>query len=104
MLYSSLAKASCEREDSLKKEAQAVRERLFHKVTSRQKWPKQLIPGSPVQVRDDENRLEYNGKHPSTFVKQRQVYELYISQLVPPLHPFLNFFFLRGSGYPPECP
>ena len=88
MLYSGLAKASCAREDSLKKEAQAVRERLFHKVSSRQKWPKQLIPGSPVQVRDDENRLEYNGKHPSTFVKQRQVYELYMSQLVPPLNPF----------------
>ena len=88
MLYSSLAKASCEREESIKKEAHALRERLLQKVTSRQKWPKQLIPGSAVQVRDDENNLQYNGKLPCTFVKQRQVYELYISQLVPPLNPF----------------
>ena len=88
MLYSSLNKASISRDDNFKKEAIAIRERLFHKITSRQKWPKRLIPGSAVEKRDNENQLAYEGKLPSSFVKQRQIYDLFMSQLVPPLNPF----------------
>ena len=88
MLYSSLKRASTTREMSMKREATAVRDRLFHKITSRQRWPKLLIPGSAVEIRHNENRLAYGEKLPSAFIKQRQIYEVYMSQLVPPLNPF----------------
>ena len=88
MLQSSLKKASTSREDSIRREACVIRERLFHKTTSKQKWPKRLVPGSAVEIRYNENKIRYDGKQPSSFIKQREVYNLFMSQLVPPMNKF----------------
>jgi len=88
MLYTSLNKAVTAREDSIKREACLIRERLFHKTTSRQKWPKRLVPGSAVEARYNETSVRYEGRKPSSFTKQRDIYNLYMSQLVPPMNKF----------------
>ena len=88
MLYGCIKEATATREKRMKQEATLLRERLFHKTTSRQKWPKNLIPGSAIEIRNKENQTAYSGKLPSTFIKQRQIYDLFMSQLVPPMNPF----------------
>ena len=88
MLYGCTKEATATREKRMKQEATLLRERLFHKTTSRQKWPKNLIPGSAVEVRNKENQNAYSGKLPSTFIKQWQIYDIFMSQLVPPTNPF----------------
>ena len=72
----------------MKKEASNIRERLFNKTTSRQKWPRRLVPGSAIDKRHNENQITYSEKLPNSFIKQRQIYDLFMSQLVPPLNPF----------------
>ena len=88
MLQNSLKKASTTREDSLKRGTHVIRDRLFRKTTSRQRWPKRLVPGSAVEARHNENRIKYVGKQPSSFTKQREIYNLFMSQLVPPMNNF----------------
>ena len=56
MLYGCIKEATATREKHMKQEATLLRERLFHKTTSRQKWPKNLIPGSAVEIRNKENQ------------------------------------------------
>merc|ERR1712038_1208432 len=55
-LHKSLLKASTALDNALQDEARGIRERLFQKTTSRQKWPKRLIPGSAVDRRDKQNQ------------------------------------------------
>ena len=88
ILQNSLKKASTTMVDTIKRKATATRDRLFHKTSSRQKWPKRLVPGSAVEVRHNENKAKYEGKQPCSFTKQRDVYELFLSQLVPPMNKF----------------
>ena len=58
-LYKYLPKASIALDNALHDEARVIRERLFQKTTSRQKWPKRLVPGSAVDRRDNENKATY---------------------------------------------
>ena len=88
MLYGCIKEASATREICMKKEASNIRERLFNKTTSRQKWPRRLVPGSAIDKRHNENQITYSEKLPNSFIKQRQIYDLFMSQLVPPLNPF----------------
>ena len=88
MLYGCLKEASTAREIRIKQEASIVRERLFKHTSSRQKWPKKLIPGSAVEKRQNENKIIYEGRLPNTFIKQRDIYDLFIRQLVAPMNPF----------------
>ena len=88
MIYGCINEASATREKCMKQEAIVIREKLFNKTTSRQKWPKILVPGSAVEIRDNKNQITYSGKLPNSFIKQRQIYDLFLSQLVPPMNPF----------------
>ena len=88
MIHGCLKETTATREKRLKQEATLFREKLFNKITSRQKWPKNLIPGSAVETRHRENQATNSGKLPSTFTKQRNIYNLYMAQLVPNNNPF----------------
>ena len=88
MLLSSLDRAKVSREDTFRREACNIRDRLFHKITSKQKWPKRLVPGSAVEVRHNENVVKYGGMQPCSIRKQRDIYNIFMSQLVPPMNKF----------------
>ena len=88
MLYGHTKEALATRDKRMKSEAILLRERLFRKTTSRQKWQKHLIPGSAVEIRNTENLRAYSGMLPSTIVKQRQIYDIFMANLVPPMNPF----------------
>ena len=70
-------------------QARETVQRLFNKTSSGLKWPKgKLVPGSALEMRDKENRSVYVGKKPSELHKQREIYQLFMSRLVPRMNPF----------------
>ena len=88
-VFNSLKEAEIAWDNKIKEIVKNTRERLFNKTTSRIKWPKgKTVPGSALNMREKENESIYGGILPSSLGKQRQIYQLLISQLVPRMNPF----------------
>ena len=88
-IISSLGKAEETWEKTISNQRHSFTDYLFNKTSSRLKWPKgKTIPGSAVDVRRIANQEKYNGVLPSSFTKLRQIYQLFLSRLVPRMNPF----------------
>ena len=91
MIKENIRKAKKSAENHMNYEASCARECLFQHTSSRLKWPKtdgEAVPGSHIDRRIKDNKTKYGSIKPENFTRQKDIYNLFLAQLVAPTNPF----------------